>query len=40
MVFLCIRMCLFILYYALLFQRFEYLLLNNMHFFYGYYNVS
>ena len=32
MVFLCIRVCLFILCYALLFQKFEYLLLNNVHF--------
>ena len=39
MVFLCIRVCLFMLYYALLSQKFEHLLLNKMHC-YGYYNVS
>ena len=39
MVFLCIRVCLFILYYAPLSQTFEHLLLNNMHS-YGCYNVS
>ena len=39
MVFLCIRLCLFILYYALLFQTFEHVLLNNMHC-YHYYTVS
>ena len=37
--FLCIRMYLFILYYALLSQNFEHLLLNNMHC-YRYYKVS
>ena len=36
--FLCIRMYLFVLYYALLSQNFEHLLLNNMHC-YHYYNV-
>ena len=39
MVFLRIRVCLFIVYDALLPQKFEHLLLNNMHC-YGYYNVS
>ena len=34
-----IRIYLFILYYALLSQTFEHLLLNNMHY-YRYYNVS
>ena len=39
MVFLCMRVCLFTLYYALLSQTFEHLVLNNMHC-YRYYNVS
>ena len=39
MSFLSKRVCLFILYYALLSQKFEHLLLNNMHC-YHYYNVS
>ena len=37
--FLYVRMYLFILYYALLSQHFEHLLLNNMHC-YRYYDVS
>ena len=37
--FLCIRVHLLMLYYALLAQMFEHLLLNNMHL-YRYYNVS
>ena len=37
--FLCVGMYLFILYYALLSQHFEHLLLNNMHC-YRYYSVS
>ena len=39
MSFLCIRVYLFILYYALLSQTFEHLLLYYMHC-YCYYNVS
>ena len=37
--FLCVRMYLFILYYALLSQHFEHLLLNDVHC-YRYYEVS
>ena len=37
--FLCMRVYLFILYYAVLSQKCDYLLLNNMHR-YRYYDVS